>query len=370
MRFWPVFDSSIVSHHPVRLSLSLLIGLLVSAGALYLAFRHVPFEQIWAYLGQINYWWMLPSSLLVMMAFGVRVWRWQIILAPARRVGYWRAFHPLMIGFMLNCIMPGRVGELARPLLLRQSEGTPFSTGLATVVVERVFDFAFLVCALGIILSTVDIDPELRLSFASYELNRATLISLGRNLLLAALLALAGTGLLGWSAARQKLKIIMEGLPRHLLGSFPAFQAKIETAVIQPLTIFIDNFARGLELIKSLRRIGWCLILSLVIWALSVLSYYTMMLGAPNVDLKLLELAVVMIIVSFFIALPSVPGFWGIWEAGGMFALLLFGISGQEAAGYTLVNHVVQIFSVIAVGFVSALVTGVNVLQMARHREP
>ena len=29
-----------------------------------------------------------------------------------------------------------------------------------------------------------------------------------------------------------------------------------------------------------------------------------------------------MIIICFFIALPSVPGYWGIWEAGGVFALV------------------------------------------------
>jgi len=36
-----------------------------------------------------------------------------------------------MIGFMINCILPGRVGEVARPIILKKKENVPFSTGLA-----------------------------------------------------------------------------------------------------------------------------------------------------------------------------------------------------------------------------------------------
>ena len=72
-----------------------------------------------------------------------------------------------------------------------------------------------------------------------------------------------------------------------------------------------------------------------------------------------------MVIVSFFIALPSVPGFWGIWEAGGVFALSLFAIPAKEAAGFTLVNHAVQMFPIIFAGLASALITGVSIRQVA-----
>ena len=75
------------------------------------------------------------------------------------------------------------------------------------------------------------------------------------------------------------------------------------------------------------------------------------------------------IIICFFIALPSVPGFWGIWEAGGVFALSLFGISAQNAAGFTLANHAVQIIPVIMVGIVSAVITGINILKVAYDKD-
>jgi hypothetical protein len=77
----------------------------------------------------------------------------------------------------------------------------------------------------------------------------------------------------------------------------------------------------------------------------------------------------VMVIICLFIALPSVPGYWGVWEAGGVFAMSLFGIPTDAAAGFTLANHGVQVFPVVIVGFVSAIITGVNIWQVSYQKK-
>jgi hypothetical protein len=77
----------------------------------------------------------------------------------------------------------------------------------------------------------------------------------------------------------------------------------------------------------------------------------------------------VMIIICLFIALPSVPGFWGLWEAGGVFALSLFGVSTNAAAGFTLANHGIQLFPIIFVGFISAVITSVNIWQVSYEKK-
>jgi len=76
-----------------------------------------------------------------------------------------------------------------------------------------------------------------------------------------------------------------------------------------------------------------------------------------------------MVIICFFISLPSVPGWWGLWEAGGVFALSLLGVSSKDAAGFTLANHAVQVFPVIIVGMISAAVLSVNIRQMSFETE-
>jgi hypothetical protein len=77
----------------------------------------------------------------------------------------------------------------------------------------------------------------------------------------------------------------------------------------------------------------------------------------------------VIVMICFFIALPSVPGYWGLWEAGGIFAMRLFGISAEAAAGATLLNHALQVLPVMVVGLVSALITSVNIVQVAYEKD-
>ncbi len=128
-----------------HLIISLMVGMALSVAALYFAFRNVPLNDLLHYLKSINYLWAFPAVILVLVSFFFRALRWQFILASSHKIGIWRAFHPMMIGFMINCILPGRLGEFARPVILQKNEKIPFATGIATVAAERVFDVGALV---------------------------------------------------------------------------------------------------------------------------------------------------------------------------------------------------------------------------------
>ena len=131
----------------------------------------------------------------------------------------------------------------------------------------------------------------------------------------------------------------------------------------------VENIAQGFNLIRYPKKMLLCFIFSLIIWGLHALSYYIFSLGSPGIDLTLTELAAVMVIIMFFIALPSVPGFWGLWEAGGVFALALFGVSSKDAAGFTLANHAIQMFPIIIVGIVSTMIVSVNIWKLSYEKE-
>ena len=145
------------------------------------------------------------------------------------------------------------------------------------------------------------------------------------------------------------------------------FRARLSDRVFLPLTAFVDNIARGFHLIRYPRKMLVCLVLSFLVWALHALSYYIFALGSPGIHLTFMEMSAHMIIIMFFIALPSVPGFWGLWEAAGIFALSLFGVAGKQAAGFTLANHAIQVFPVIIMGFISATIMSVNIWQLSRN---
>ena len=351
-----------------NITISLIIGMTISALALYLTFRNVPVADLWVYLISINYFWIFPAVLVLLTSFVLRVFRWQVILESAGNVSFWQAFHPLMIGFMINCILPGRVGEIARPAVLQKKENIPFSTGLATVAAERLFDVSILLILFSILLATVPIDPNLDIVFGKYHLNRETLVTVGGGTFKLLILLMVGILMVSFDRTRTAINRSIMLIPYLFFFSKPEFKKKIQKKFCEPIVNVVENFTSGFALVKYPSKIFICFGLSIFIWALAAFSYYITAQGCPGIELSFTEISAHMIIICFFIALPSVPGYWGIWEAGGVFALVLFGVSSKDAAGYTLANHAIQIFPVMIVGLVSAMVTSVNILQVSYEK--
>lgn len=339
------------------------VGGVLSILTLYLAFRNVPFTQLAGYLGTINYWWILPTAGLIVATFVLRVLRWQIILSSTHTVSFRQAFHPLMIGFMMNCILPGRLGEIARPILLKKGRGIPITTGLMTVAAERIFDIVLLIALFAAVFSSISERSDLEIAFGSLTLNSQTLQTIAVGLIRLSLAMLAIMGLLATRPVRAFLIHVINtvtNLPFIANSKLRAIAATVAGLCI----LLLDNFAAGISLVYSPLRLLGCVLLTILIWALTVLSYYVFAMGCPGVQLTMWELTIVMVVICFFVALPSVPGFWGLWEAGGVFALSLFGVLNRDAAGFTLVNHAVQMFPVILIGLISALATSVNIFKV------
>jgi hypothetical protein len=347
-----------------KIGISLFVGTVVSITTLYFAFRNVPIKELIEYLTTINYLWIIPTVVAILFAFGLRAARWRFILASNYPVGFWQAFHPLMIGFMINCVLPGRVGEFARPLVLNRKEAVPISTGLATVSVERIFDLIILLLLFLAVSSFIRIAPGFNVTFGGYRLDYEVLVTVFNGMLKIGFLMVIGLFLVTLGKTRELANRLILSAPELLFFASKSSKDRLKEKVCRPAVRIIENIASGMALIKDPKRIIICLIYSLAVWFFTALSYYLFSIGCPQINLTLSEITAVMVIICFVIALPSVPGYWGLWEAGGVFAMLLFGVSESEAAGYTLANHAVQIVPVVLVGLVSAWISGVNIRQV------
>ncbi len=352
-----------------NLGFSLLIGTSISLAALYFAFRNIPFSDLLTYLLAINYLWIIPTIVVIFIVFSLRAVRWSYILASDHSVGFWQAYHPLMIGFMVNCILPGRIGEIVRPIVLNRKQMIPVSTGLATVVVERFFDLIVLLLLFVVISAYVRIGPETSMNFGGHHIDRSILLTVFRGMLQLSGLLIGGLFVVSFSKTRQILKRAVLAAP----GLLPFVQTKTKSRIIAkictPLVGVIDNIASGMALIKEPKRIVVCFLYSVAVWFFNALSFYIFSIGCPQINLTIIEMTAVMVIICIAIALPSVPGYWGLWEAGGIFAMLLFGVAEKDAAGFTLVNHVVQITPVVILGLVSAWVSGVSIRRVYHEQQ-
>ncbi len=352
-----------------HLIISLVAGIILSVAALYFAFHNVPLNDLFKYLRSINYLWTIPAVFLVLVSFFIRTLRWQFILQASHKINIWRAFHPLMIGFMINCILPGRVGEIARPLILQKNEKIPFATGFATVAAERIFDVVALVFFAVITLVSIEIDPQAEIVFGEFHLNRSTLEVLFSRIIIIGLLLLVMIVMVSIPVIRRTIQRVIRAIPSLALFAGSSVKAKLTAKICEPLIRFVDNLAFGFSLIKYPKKIFICALYSLAVWLTGALSWYVFSLGSPGINLSYTEMYAVMVIVCLFIALPAVPGFWGLWEAGGVFALALFGVPAHAAAGFTLANHAIQLFPVIVVGFTSAIISSVNIWQVSYEKK-
>src|SRR5438093_9781947 len=124
-----------------------LVGLVVTVGLLAWALHGVDARALIDHLRRANPWLMLETIALATCTFPLRAIRWRLILrgtagTPLPLGSLW---HATAIGFMANNLRPVRAGELARAYAARQALPVRFTTALASIAVERVFDGLLLV---------------------------------------------------------------------------------------------------------------------------------------------------------------------------------------------------------------------------------
>jgi glycosyltransferase 2 family protein len=86
-----------------------------------------------------------PATIPVYIAvwalmYVVRLSRWYWLLAPVQRVPLWTVLRVGAVGLLAIALLPFRMGEVVRPLLIRQPPKLTFWTASGTVGGERIID--------------------------------------------------------------------------------------------------------------------------------------------------------------------------------------------------------------------------------------
>lgn len=340
----------------------LIIGLLLSGITIFISFRNVPFAEIVGYIVNINPWYIILSAIMGLSTLLLRTFRWQAILLPVKRMGFWNTYHPLAIAFSLNCILPGRMGEFARPFILLKRENLKFSRILATVVVERIFDIFTLLILFVCIIGSLEINYSTALEFHGYQINQCTLRSIRSKALLTGLILTVAIAMLMMAKARRFITQSTSRISWLLFFLSGHSRERISRNISNKIQEFLDNVAAGFEILKMPTEIIRCMILSIIIWIVGFMSLYLLILGSSVTTISFLQASAIVIFICFFIMLPSVPGYWGLWEVAGIYGLMLFGINKAEAAGIILVHHTLQVLPLILLGMLSVWIIGIDAI--------
>jgi len=299
----------------------LALGLALSALFLWLAVRGAPLREVAATLAAARYWLMVPVIVLTMLAYFVRAWRWQYLLAGVRRIPLGPLWASVMIGFMGNNVLPARLGELLRAHSLGRAAGVSRSACLASIVVERFFDILVLLAIFGVILITRGLPSDVR-AWGGI------------------LLALVAPVLL--------LFVLFELRPEPFLRLVDRFlPARLSPRVRQAAL----NFRDGLGSFRRPAPLLWSLALSLVMWGLLV-GVSLLTLEAVGLQLPPDAAVVVLVVMAIGTMIPAAPGYIGTLQYAGTLALLPYGVEKSAALSFTVLYHAGQWLPVTAVGLV------------------
>ena len=140
-------------------ALKVALGLVVSAGFLYFAFRGVSMSELWEHVRGASYPWLLAVVVVTVYFNLVRAQRWGFFFRHLKRISPYSLFSSTMIGLAANNVLPLRAGEAVRAYSIGKKEDIPFATSFTTVILERIFDMVILLLLLALSLFLVPI-PE------------------------------------------------------------------------------------------------------------------------------------------------------------------------------------------------------------------
>ncbi|NPA92798.1 MAG: flippase-like domain-containing protein [Chloroflexi bacterium] len=305
------------------------LGLLISAGFLYLALKGMQLEAFWEALKHANYWWLLPGIAVYFVAVWVRAWRWHYLIRPLKPVPTRTMFRLVSIGYMGNNIYPARAGEVLRAVLLKRHEGVSVSAALSTILVERVYDGV-------IMLSFVFLNlPELaRLKADSGLVGSIQTLAIG-----------GAVAFLGALAAFLLAAMFPEKAEAVLVWSMRFVPRRFR----EPVLSVGRKFLSGLEALRSPKEALMVFLTSLVIWLLETSKYWFVMHAFPF-EVSFFTLMLMNGVVNLATTLPSAPGYVGTFDTPGIAVLTAYGVEKSLAAGYTLVLHVALWLPITLVG--------------------
>jgi hypothetical protein len=290
------------------------LGLVISAVALYLALRGVNWSEAGEALQDARYPLLLPALAAMLAALLLRSVRWRLLFYPESGLRLRTFFGVLNVGYMVNNLLPFQVGDLARAYLLGELQGLSRARAFSTVVVERVVDVLVLFGLLVILMLFISVPAWAAVPVA---------IAAGLFLLLGGVLvAVAGN--------KRWVLSVLEALLRFVPGRFHEGSKRMAASALDGLAIF--STPRILVLM-----VGW----SLGSWMVTVLVLYFAMM-AFNLGLPFSAAVFLLVMTSFGFFIPSSPGALGVYHAISIESLVrVFDVDRALATSYSLVVHLI-----------------------------
>lgn len=311
------------------------VGLALTVFLLWLTFRKTQWGEVWTVLREADVPLVVLSVIVVTLVFPLRALRWRPILhTVAPKLPFGVVWRPTAIGMMANNVLPARMGELVRAYMLSRETTVPFSAGFASLVVDRAFDGAIIV----MLMLAAMLDP----SFPAGQ-SASNYIGSGVAMLVLVVAALYAVVF----------------FPDRLIGLFELVARRVAPRFEERGRVMLRSFAEGLSVLRHPGRFAAVFLWALALWLVNALSFWIMFL-AFDMDLPFAAALFIQALIVLGVALPSTPGFFGVWEFSAVVGLKLYGVSDTQAAAWAIGFHVLSLVPITGIGIYYLLRSGLR----------
>lgn len=305
------------------------IGIIISVVCLVAIFFFIRPAEILAALRTANYSYLGLTALGVLVFMAIRAVRWRYMLN--NDVAWLEVFHIQNIGYMLTNLLPLRIGDVARAVLIGNVPPVTLARGISTMVVERILDMLFIVTLLPFTLAEVEQLPDWIQAVAR-----------------------------AWGIAALAIIIML-----IVAANQRPFANRIATFILDRLPFLdtgawlrrLDDLLAGLNSLTRLKDGLVLILLSILTWLPIIFSYYYTMRAvnlAPTVPMA----GFVVCAAAFSIAAPSSPGQIGVFHAGVIAALRILGQPEGQSASFAFLYHALNLLLMVILGFIGVYATG------------
>ena len=301
---------------PTR-TIYLAVSLALAGVLLYFSLRGLDWPGVLTILRSAR-----PERIAIWFCFGIssfllRAARWRILLSATRPVPFATAFWATCAGYFGNSFLPARAGELVRTMAVSAKTGLSAAYVLTTALSERIVDAVTLILISSTVLLFLPSRP------GWFENATRVFVPLGLGGALAIILIPR-----------------LEGLWRLILAKLP-----VPERLREKVNGILDQVIIGAQSLHSPSRLAAFLGMTGLIWLMDGIATGV---GAWALGFSIpLPLAFLLIAgLGLGSALPSTPGYVGIYQFVAVSVLTPFGIPKADAIAYILLAQGLQYVSV------------------------
>jgi len=309
------------------------IGVVISVAALVLAFRDIDWNGLILALQRANYAHMIPAAAAMLAAIAARAERWRWLLGGRDKVAYARSFRAVSIGYLMTNVLPFRLGELVRPVVIARGGRVGALQAFSTIAVEHVLDVLIILAMLAVVL------PDLPLPQTVAQGARLSAIVFGAAALVMVLMVI-------WHRpAERVVKWALDRVPfLHTDTWLRRFNSAME----------------GLSVIRRPRLFFFSSLWSLMAWLASAVSFYFAMRAFFPEPAGVTPALFVTITSTLVLIVPSTPGYFGVIELAIRDSLVIFGVGPELGLAYAIGFHFMELVVMNVAGVVSMIREGLS----------